>query len=72
MSASSQPAPERLVRCPSCGEPSRYAPDNPWRPFCSQRCRLTDLGAWANESFRVEAAEDPDLNDISPAPPRLS
>ena len=34
---------------------SRYAPDNPWRPFCSERCRSVDLGAWASESYRVEA-----------------
>ncbi len=45
----------RTVRCPQCGGDSRYAPDNPWRPFCSERCRNVDLGAWASESYRVEA-----------------
>jgi uncharacterized protein len=30
-----------------------YAPSNPWRPFCSERCRVTDLGGWASESYRV-------------------
>ena len=55
------------VRCPACGGPSRYAADNPWRPFCSQRCKLHDLGAWANERFRVEAQ---DADDPSPAPPQ--
>ena len=45
----------RTVRCPQCGGESRYAPDNPWRPFCSERCRNVDLGAWASESYRVEA-----------------
>ncbi len=45
----------RTVRCPQCGGDSRYAPDNPWRPFCSERCRSVDLGAWASESYRVEA-----------------
>ena len=50
----------RTVRCPACGGPSRYAPDNPWRPFCSQRCKLHDLGDWANERFRVAVQDDPD------------
>ena len=45
----------RTVRCPQCGGASHYAADNPWRPFCSERCRSVDLGAWASESYRVEA-----------------
>ena len=43
----------RLVRCPACGGDSVYAPSNPYRPFCSERCKNMDLGAWASESFRV-------------------
>jgi endogenous inhibitor of DNA gyrase (YacG/DUF329 family) len=43
----------RIIRCPACGGPSRYAPDNRFRPFCSERCRNLDLGAWASESYRV-------------------
>ncbi|MBS0501618.1 MAG: DNA gyrase inhibitor YacG [Burkholderiaceae bacterium] len=55
------------VRCPACGGPSRYAADNPWRPFCSARCKLHDLGDWANERFRVPAQDDtPD--DATPPP----
>ena len=53
------PPSARIVPCPRCGGPSRYAPDNPSRPFCSPRCKLADLGAWANEEFRVAVAEDP-------------
>ena len=51
----------RTVACPSCGKASAFTPDNKWRPFCSRRCRLTDLGAWASESYRVPAGhgEDP-------------
>lgn len=45
----------RLVPCPACGANSRYGPDNPFRPFCSERCRLMDLGAWADERFRLQA-----------------
>ena len=43
----------RLVRCPACGGKSVYAPSNPYRPFCSERCKNLDLGAWASEQFRV-------------------
>jgi endogenous inhibitor of DNA gyrase (YacG/DUF329 family) len=45
----------RIVRCPGCGGQSVYAPSNPFRPFCSERCRLADLGAWASEGYRVGA-----------------
>ena len=45
----------RTVRCPACGGDSRYASDNPYRPFCSARCKNVDLGAWASEEFRVPA-----------------
>lgn len=59
----------RVVPCPACRRPALFdIALNPWRPFCSQRCREGDLGAWANEDYRVEAAppqDDPDL----PLPP---
>lgn len=50
----------RIVRCPACGGDSIYAPTNPFRPFCSERCRNLDLGAWASESFRVPDETPPD------------
>lgn len=50
----------RIVRCPSCEGDSVYAPTNPYRPFCSERCRSIDLGAWASESFRVPDETPPD------------
>ena len=45
-----KPAKPRIVRCPHCGGDSVYAPSNPYRPFCSERCKNYDLGAWASES----------------------
>ncbi|MCW5593039.1 MAG: DNA gyrase inhibitor YacG [Burkholderiales bacterium] len=55
------PRPARLVACPGCGKPTPFAPDNPWRPFCSERCRSLDLGAWASESYRIPLREsDPE------------
>jgi uncharacterized protein len=47
------PTQPRLVRCPTCGGDSVYAVSNPYRPFCSERCKNLDLGAWASEDFRV-------------------
>lgn len=65
-SASSPPAPSGpTVNCPSCGQKTVYAPSNPYRPFCSQRCKNVDFGAWASEQFRVEAVEPPDDEDGS-------
>lgn len=63
----------RTVACPGCGGPSRYVSDNPWRPFCSERCKGADLGAWATESYRVEARPDPgDEDDALPSSPPWS
>ena len=42
-----------LVRCPQCGNTVEYRTDNPSRPFCSPRCRLIDLGAWAEERYTI-------------------
>jgi endogenous inhibitor of DNA gyrase (YacG/DUF329 family) len=55
----------RWVRCPACGGESRYAEDNPFRPFCCERCKGVDLGAWASESFRVNA-DAPSDDSTSP------
>lgn len=30
-----------------------FSPENPWRPFCSERCKMIDLGAWASETYRL-------------------
>jgi hypothetical protein len=59
----------KLVRCPTCGGDSVYATSNPYRPFCSERCRNLDLGAWASESFRVPEETPPD--DQSFGDPKL-
>ena len=39
-------------RCPICRGRAEWNA-NPWRPFCSERCHLTDLGGWAAEWYRV-------------------
>lgn len=53
--------PPRTVRCPRCRQESTWE-GNPYRPFCSERCRLIDLGAWASEAYRVPADETPPVS----------
>ncbi len=43
----------RKVRCPQCGGESLWSPENSWRPFCSERCKQIDLGAWATGSYVI-------------------
>ena len=57
----------RKVRCPQCGGESLWSADNKFRPFCSQRCKLIDLGAWASESYRVPVEESADPLSEPPA-----
>jgi len=54
------PTKPRLVACPQCGKPVEWTPRNRFRPFCSERCKLVDLGAWASEAYRVPVADDRD------------
>ena len=45
--------PARIVTCPTCKKRMKWSSANAFRPFCSERCRLIDLGAWADESHRI-------------------
>lgn len=65
--ASPTPASPPKVACPTCGKEQPWSPDNPWRPFCCERCKLIDLGAWATESYRVPVAEDDAGQEAPPA-----
>jgi uncharacterized protein len=57
--ATDSPKP-RVVACPQCGKSVEWTPASCWRPFCSERCKMIDLGAWANESYRIRAVDAPD------------
>lgn len=46
----------RKVRCPQCGCDALWAPENRYRPFCSERCKQIDLGAWASGSYAIPGA----------------
>jgi len=54
------PAAPLTVPCPTCGQPSLFARSNSYRPFCSERCKQIDLGAWAAEDFRVPSDIPPE------------
>lgn len=46
-----------IVVCPTCGKSVAWLPENTWKPFCSERCKLIDLGEWATEKYRVPVQE---------------
>jgi endogenous inhibitor of DNA gyrase (YacG/DUF329 family) len=54
------------IRCPRCGELTTWE-ENPYRPFCSERCKLLDLGAWASGDYKIpgrkEEEEDETTNE---------
>ncbi len=52
-----------MIKCPTCGASTEWSDKNPWRPFCRERCRLIDLGAWADESHRIADTTPADFVD---------
>ncbi len=57
------------LECPTCRAKVTYqmATEVPFRPFCSRRCQLIDLGKWLNEEYRVSEELPPELEDPGPA-----
>lgn len=45
--------------CPQCRRAASLAAGNPHRPFCSERCKLIDLGAWAAGRYGIPAQDQP-------------
>ncbi len=41
------------VKCPTCSSQVIWGAQSPFRPFCSERCKLIDLGDWAAENHRI-------------------
>ena len=50
--------------CPRYGQPSFWT-DNEYRPFCSDRCKLIDLGAWANDEYTLPTDDSPQADQDS-------
>jgi uncharacterized protein len=57
----------RTVNCPACGKAVEWLAVNRFRPFCSERCKKIDLGAWAAEEYRVPEASAP-ADNADPSP----
>lgn len=60
------------VKCPRCGKETLFQ-GNPYRPFCSERCKLIDLGNWISENYRVPTRstdEDEDGESKLPKEPK--
>ncbi|EGT5712002.1 DNA gyrase inhibitor YacG [Cronobacter dublinensis subsp. dublinensis] len=47
-----------IVNCPTCGKEIIWGKQSPYRPFCSKRCQLIDLGEWASEEKRIPSSGD--------------
>ena len=54
-----------VVACPQCGKEVVWSSDSRYRPFCSERCKLIDLGQWAAENYRIPQDE----SDAEQEPP---
>lgn len=55
------------VKCPHCGSPTEFAPSNPSRPFCSERCKLIDLGDWAEGRYAIPVSKPPEPEELEAA-----
>jgi endogenous inhibitor of DNA gyrase (YacG/DUF329 family) len=51
-------SPDRIAACPHCGASTRLDGSNAWRPFCSERCKLIDLGDWLSGRYAIPIRED--------------
>ncbi len=57
------------VDCPCCKRRIVFSPENRYRPFCSQRCRQIDLGAWASDQYKIAGnpqEQPPEDSDDAP------
>ena len=59
---------QEKISCPICGKPQTWKPENAARPFCSDRCKLIDLGEWASETRRIPVDPDLSSDDIDGVP----
>jgi len=53
----------KKVACPTCGKEVEWRPENAWRPFCSERCKMIDLGEWATENYKIPVADSDALDE---------
>jgi uncharacterized protein len=54
------------VHCPTCAKPVIWSQAEPFRPFCSERCRLIDLGEWATGSYAIPVPPEAEDDALEP------
>lgn len=59
MIAADSPIPTTTVACPHCGKAVTWDTASIWKPFCSERCRLIDLGGWLSEKHVIPGDTEP-------------
>ncbi len=52
-----------ITKCPTCDRPVAWVEESIWRPFCSERCKLIDLGEWLDEKHRIPDNGTPNISD---------
>ncbi len=61
----------RMVNCPQCSKAIEWVSTEKWKPFCSERCKLIDLGDWAAENHRIPdktgVSDIPDIDEFNPS-----
>lgn len=55
-----------IVKCPNCKKDVEWSSASIYKPFCSERCKLIDLGAWADGSYSIPTQESPDTDEERP------
>lgn len=48
---------KKTVKCPICRKLVEYSTASQYRPFCSEQCKLIDLGAWAEEQYKISTTK---------------
>jgi len=60
----------KIVQCPQCDKDVPWQQEQQWKPFCSERCKLIDLGEWASEGHKIAGEvmqTDIDIDQFNPS-----
>ena len=52
------------IICPICKNTTTWE-ENPWRPFCSERCKLIDLGKWVSDEYKIPVKSEEEIEGIA-------
>jgi endogenous inhibitor of DNA gyrase (YacG/DUF329 family) len=54
------------VACPNCNKNVAWTAESRWKPFCSERCKMIDLGEWFEETNRISDDQESAQEFLSP------